>query len=64
MCELIFRHQNQEITYDEFLTHAAYKLMKMKPSKKSESDYQTELILKPKKENLLIYMIAELVKFL
>jgi hypothetical protein len=20
MCELIFRHQNQEITYDEFLT--------------------------------------------
>jgi hypothetical protein len=57
MCELIFRHQNQEITYDEFLTHAAYKLMKMKPSKKSvKPDYQTEDDLEEERKFANIYM--------
>lgn len=63
MCELIFRHQNQEITYDEFLTHAAYKLMKMKPSKKANPDYQTEEDIEAEERKFAnIYMIAELVK--
>jgi hypothetical protein len=30
MCELIFRSQNEEINYDEFRTHAIYKLLKLK----------------------------------
>lgn len=34
MAELIFCFQNQQISYDEFRTHAVYKLMNMKPSKK------------------------------
>ena len=38
MCELIFYFQNQQINYDEFRTHAIYKLMNMKPSKKTTLD--------------------------
>lgn len=38
MCELVFRFQNQEIDYDAFKTHAVYKLMNMKPSKKQDDD--------------------------
>jgi len=38
MCELIFYFQNQSITYDELRTHAAYKLMNMKPSKATDQD--------------------------
>jgi hypothetical protein len=33
MCELIFHFQNDTINYDEFRTHAIYKLLQMKPSK-------------------------------
>lgn len=33
MCELIFNYQNEVINYDEFKTHAVYKLMDMKPAK-------------------------------
>jgi hypothetical protein len=33
MCELIFHFQNDTINYDEFRTHAIYKLLRMKPSK-------------------------------
>jgi hypothetical protein len=60
MCEPIFRHQNQEITYDEFLTHAAYKLMKMKPSKKSVQTIKQRMILKP--EEKICLWFAKLVK--
>lgn len=38
ICELIFYFQNQQINYDEFRTHAVYKLMKMVPSKKDTDD--------------------------
>lgn len=38
MCELIFHFQNDAIDYDEFRTHAIYKLIKMKPSKASENE--------------------------
>jgi len=38
MCELIFHYQNDTIDYNEFRTHAIYKLMKMKPSKVKEND--------------------------
>lgn len=38
MCDLIFHFQNDAIDYDEFRTHAIYKLMKMKPSKASENE--------------------------
>lgn len=38
MAELIFYFQNQQISYDEFRTHAVYKLMGMKPSKKETED--------------------------
>lgn len=38
MCELIFYFQNQSITYDELRTHAAYKLMNMKPSNATDQD--------------------------
>jgi len=37
MCELIFHYQNQQIDYEEFRTHAAYKLMNMQPSKPKEN---------------------------
>jgi hypothetical protein len=33
MCELIFHFQNDTINYDEFRTHAIYKL-RMNPSKR------------------------------
>lgn len=33
MCDLIFHFQNDAINYDQFRTHALYKLMKMKPCK-------------------------------
>jgi hypothetical protein len=52
MCELIFHFQNQAITYDELRTHAAYKLLKMKPSKASDQDEE-------KFAN--IYQISELI---
>lgn len=52
MCELIFHFQNQAITYDELRTHAAYKLMKMKPSKFTDQDEE-------KFSN--IYLISELI---
>lgn len=39
MAELIFYFQNQQISYDEFRTHAVYKLMDMKPNKK-ESEHE------------------------
>lgn len=38
MSELIFYFQNQQIGYDEFRTHALYKLMNMKPSQKEATD--------------------------
>ena len=38
ICELIFYFQNEQINYDEFRTHAVYKLMKMVPSKKDDDD--------------------------
>jgi hypothetical protein len=38
MCELIFHYQNNTIDYNEFRTHAIYKLMKMKPSKVKENE--------------------------
>lgn len=52
MCELIFHYQNDAINYDEFRTHAAYKLMNMKPSKETDNDEE-------KFAN--IYMISELI---
>lgn len=38
MCELIFRYNNQEIDYQEFRTHAVYKLMGLNLSKASLDD--------------------------
>ena len=38
MCGLIFRYQSGDINYDEFRTHAIYKLMKMKPEKSDIHD--------------------------
>lgn len=38
MSQLIFMFQNQEISYEAFRTHAVYKLMGMKPSKKTIQD--------------------------
>lgn len=38
ICELIFYFQNEQINYDEFRTHAVYKLMKMVPSKKDNEE--------------------------
>jgi hypothetical protein len=52
MCELIFLFQNQSITYDELRTHAAYKLMNMKPSKATDQEEE-------KFSN--IYLISELI---
>jgi hypothetical protein len=52
MCELIFHFQNEAISYDELRTHAAYKLMNMKPSKATDEDEE-------KFSN--IYLISELI---
>jgi hypothetical protein len=52
MCELIFHYQNESISYDELRTHAAYKLMNMKPSKATDQDEE-------KFSN--IYLISELI---
>ncbi|MBX9886697.1 MAG: hypothetical protein K2Y30_02030 [Flavobacteriaceae bacterium] len=38
MCELIFRYHNQEIDYNQFRTHAVYKLMNLKKAKESIDD--------------------------
>jgi hypothetical protein len=38
MCELIFHYQNEAITYDEFRTHAVYKLMNMKPCSTTDDE--------------------------
>ena len=43
MCELIFYYQNEQITYDEFRTHAIYKLMNMVPSKKTNHQEEDEI---------------------
>lgn len=52
MCELIFYYQNDTIDYDEFRTHAVYKLMKMKPTNKGD-------IVDEKFSN--IYLVSELI---
>lgn len=63
MCELIFRYQNDEIDYDEFLTHAAYKLMKMKPSKAVDLELQTEAEKEAEECKFAnISMVSELIK--
>jgi hypothetical protein len=62
MCELIFHFQNDAINYDEFRTHAVYKLMNMIPKTVKELENQTEeeqQIQAEKFEN--IYMISELI---
>lgn len=56
MCELIFHYQNQNLSYDEVRTHAAYKLMNMVPSKK-KSDEDTEI-----HKNCNISAISELIE--
>lgn len=38
MCQLMFNFQNNEITYDEFRTHAVYKLLDMKRTKKTTEE--------------------------
>lgn len=43
MCELIFYYQNEQITYDEFRTHAIYKLMNMVPSNKTNHSEEDEI---------------------
>jgi hypothetical protein len=53
MCELIFHFQNQEINYDEFRTHAAYKLMNMKTSKLQAINQEEKFVN--------IYQISELI---
>jgi hypothetical protein len=65
MCELIFHFQNQAITYDELRTHAAYKLMNMKPSEPKEkisiftpNDINSE---QDEKKFANIYLISELI---
>jgi len=52
MCELIFHYQNDAINYDELRIHAAYKLMNMKPSNKTNQDEE-------KFSN--IYLVSELI---
>jgi hypothetical protein len=53
MCELIFYFQNQQIDYDEFRTHAIYKLMNMKPTKKVSDEEESKF------SN--IYQLSELI---
>jgi hypothetical protein len=52
MCELIFHFQNDAIDYDEFRTHAIYKLIKMKPSKGTENEEE---------KFATIYQLSELI---
>ena len=52
MCELIFHYQNDAINYDELRIYAAYKLMNMKPSKKTNQEEE-------KFSN--IYLVSELI---
>lgn len=53
MSELIFYFQNQQITYDEFRTHAVYRLMNMKPTKKESEEEEIKF------SN--VYQISELI---
>lgn len=52
MCELIFHFQNDAIDYDEFRSHAIYKLMNMKPSDSVDNEEE-------KFSN--VYMLSELI---
>lgn len=62
MCELIFHYQNEAITYDELRTHAAYKLMKMKPSKSNNFERDIDVLPTDKEEKFAnIYLISELI---
>ena len=54
MCELIFDYQNGSISYDEFRTHAVYKLLNMK-RKKSKNEFEDE------QKFCNVYMISELI---
>ena len=62
MCELIFYFQNQQISYDEFRTHAVYKLMNMVPSKRIDPENQTKEQKNAEEMKFAnIYMISELI---
>ncbi|MFV8268469.1 hypothetical protein ACNQGP_00855 [Flavobacterium sp. GT2N3] len=62
MCELIFHFQNDAINYDEFRTHAVYKLMNMIPKTIKELENQTEEQKAIQAEKFAnIYMISELI---
>jgi hypothetical protein len=62
MCELIFHFQNDAINYDEFRTHAVYKLMNMIPKTVKELESQTEEQKAIQAERFAnIYMISELI---
>lgn len=62
MCELIFYYQNDSINYDEFRTHAVYKLMNMVPKATKELGNQTEGEKEIQAEKFAnIYMISELI---
>lgn len=60
MCELIFHFQNDAINYDEFRTHAAYKLMNMKRSKTRNPELEAVAEADLEKYSNL-YMISELI---
>lgn len=53
ICELIFYYQNETIDYDEFRTHAAYKLLNMTPAKNQQLDDEEKFTN--------IYLISELI---
>lgn len=59
MCELIFHYQNEAITYDEFRTHAVYKLMKMSPKPARELTEYEQQQQGIKFSN--VYLISELI---
>ena len=40
MCELIFKYQNQELHYEEFRTHALYKLANIKAASKADEGFK------------------------
>lgn len=62
MCELIFHFQNDSINYDEFRTHAVYKLMKMIPKTVKELENQTEEEKTIQAEKFAnIYQLSELI---
>lgn len=62
MCELIFHYQNDAINYDEFRTHAVYKLMNMIPKTVKELENQTEEEQTIQAEKFAnIFMISELI---